>query len=187
MTGEKYSQLYERSPEEAYRALFDEYCKYVYAIAFSKLRACGTAEDTEECVSDIFAEVFFRLDSEKAKGELKGFIATIAKRRAINKYYSLNAKTGDTVSLDSGEISDLVSDSDTEHSAQRSDLSAELAQKIDELGEPDYTIVVQRFYYERSSADIASDLGMKPSAVRMRSARAMKKLKKALEKDGYTL
>ncbi|MBQ6632853.1 MAG: sigma-70 family RNA polymerase sigma factor [Ruminococcus sp.] len=59
--------------------------------------------------------------------------------------------------------------------------------RINELGEPDSTIVTQRYYYDRTSAEIAKELGMRPSAVRMRSARALKRLKKALEKDGCTL
>jgi RNA polymerase sigma-70 factor (ECF subfamily) len=82
---------------------------------------------------------------------------------------------------------EIIAADDTQKSTEQKELSAELARKIEELGEPDSTIIVQEFYYERSSAEIGKELGMKPSDVRMRSARAMKKLKKALEKDGYTL
>ena len=38
-----------RSPEECMKAIFDEYCNYVYIIAANKLKSCGSAEDVEEC------------------------------------------------------------------------------------------------------------------------------------------
>ena len=47
------------------RALYDEYCIYVYTIASNNLRSCGTAEDIEECVADIFIDIFRSLKSEK--------------------------------------------------------------------------------------------------------------------------
>jgi RNA polymerase sigma-70 factor (ECF subfamily) len=62
-----------------------------------------------------------------------------------------------------------------------------LMNRIDELGEPDSHIIIQKFYYDRSSAEIADMLSMKASAVRMRAARALKKLRKILAEDGIML
>ena len=52
--------------------------------------------------------------------------------------------------------------------------------KIEELGYPDSVIIIQKYYYNRTSRQIAAALSMKPSAVRMRCGRALKKLKKIL-------
>ena len=62
-----------------------------------------------------------------------------------------------------------------------------LLSRINELGEPDSVIILQKFYYDRSSAEIAEILSMKASAVRMRAARALKKLKMVLAADGIEI
>lgn len=59
--------------------------------------------------------------------------------------------------------------------------------KINELGEPDSTITLQKYYYDRSSNEIAKLLSMKASAMRMRAARTLEKLKKSLSAAGITL
>ena len=61
MTDQEFKKYMERSPEECMRVVFDEYCNYVYVIAATKLKNCGTTEDIEECVSDVFTEVFERI------------------------------------------------------------------------------------------------------------------------------
>ena len=62
MTDQEFVEHMKRSPEECMKAVFDEYCNYVYIIAATKLRNCGTTEDIEECVSDVFTEVFKKAD-----------------------------------------------------------------------------------------------------------------------------
>ena len=66
MTDKELSRMMEQSAEEGRRALFDEYCGYVYAICANKLKGCGSPEDTDECLSDTFAAVFRYLESHKA-------------------------------------------------------------------------------------------------------------------------
>ncbi len=187
MTGEQFRSIYADKPEKACRTLFDEYCKYVYAVVFSKLRSTAAPEDIEECVSDVFAEVFFGLAHGKTdERELKPYISVIAKRRAVNRFYSLSGQA-ESLSLDSEEFGKLEADADTEVQTEQKLLGRELMEQINALGEPDSTIVIERYYYEHSSAEIAEKLGMKPSAVRMRAARAKSRLKKALGKKNGTL
>ena len=59
-----------------------------------------------------------------------------------------------------------------------------MADCIRSLGEPDSTIVIQKFYYNKNSSQIAGLLSMKPSAVRMRVKRAAARLRKALAERG---
>ena len=66
MTGADYCALFRRSEDLAYRALFDEYGDYVYTIVYNKLHRSGSREDIEECVSDVFAKVFFSYDTSSA-------------------------------------------------------------------------------------------------------------------------
>ena len=49
----------EKKKAEFARKIFDEYCNYVYIIVMNKIKECGTKEDAEECVSDVFAEIYY--------------------------------------------------------------------------------------------------------------------------------
>ena len=55
------------------------------------------------------------------------------------------------------------------------------------LGEPDSTILIQKYYYDRNSREIGKLLSMKPATVRMRSKRAAEKLREILTGSGVTL
>ncbi len=62
MTSRELTALMEKSPVSCHKALVKEYGRYVYAIAYNKLRGCGTSEDIEECVSDVFAALFMQCE-----------------------------------------------------------------------------------------------------------------------------
>ena len=188
MTGNEYCRLYAESPDKAYEALFSEYCDYVYAVVYNKLIRTAQREDIDECVSDIFAEFFFSYKRNGSdSGELKGYIGTIAKRRAINAYRSLTLHSERFSGETDDEFASAASDIDVENDSDKRETREILINKIDELGEPDSTIILQKYYYDRSSGEIAEMMSMKASAVRMRAARALEKLKKSLAAAGIML
>lgn len=180
MTERELRTLISRSPSEGHRALFDQYSSYVYAIVWDKLRNAGSREDADECVSDVFAEVFRHLDTVY-EGSLKGYIGTVAKRKAINAFRRLSTDSGKTVSLEEGL--DISSDMDVAEDYERSVASRLLLDKVLSLGEPDATIILQKYYYDRNSAEIARIVHLTPVAVRMRLSRALKRLRKLLPDD----
>ncbi len=185
MTGREYVTLLKKSPHKAHQALFDEYCNYVSVIVCNKLRSCGGREDIEECVSDIFAAVYFNLNSDsKYSGELKGYIGTVAKHKAIDKFRSLSVKSSRRADINENDFNKINDGYDLEEETERSELQNILLDKIEELGEPDSTIIIQKFYYNRTSTEIAKMLSMNSAAVRMRCTRALKRLKTELTKVG---
>ena len=58
MTNEELQNAARESKEKAQRAIFDQYFSYVYTIIFSKLRSCASREDIEECVGDVFSDIY---------------------------------------------------------------------------------------------------------------------------------
>jgi RNA polymerase sigma-70 factor (ECF subfamily) len=78
----------------------------------------------------------------------------------------------------------ISSDDDLEAENERCELQRIVADCISSLGEPDSTIVIQKFYYNKTSRQIAGLLSMKPSAVRMRVKRAGEQLRAALAERG---
>ncbi|MCR5730956.1 MAG: sigma-70 family RNA polymerase sigma factor [Ruminococcus sp.] len=188
MTGKEYSKLYRKSRDKAYDALFENYCDYVYAIVYNKLRSISSREDIEECVSDIFADIFFGYDTESNyEGDMKGYVGTVSKRHAINVIRRISAKNRHISDDNEDELVNISSDVNIEAESDMAETRNILIKLINELGEPDSTIIFMKYYYDRSSAEIAEQLSMKASAVRMRAARALDKLKKTLATAGITL
>lgn len=187
MTGSELRELLGRSPAECHRALMQEYGKYVYSIIFNKLRSCGTQEDIEECFSDVFADIFIKFEyDEKYVNDIKGYIGTVAKRTAIDRYRSLSAERAHAAFADEEDMTELVSDFSVDERVDSSELRRILLRNIKELGEPDSTILIQKFYYNRRSSDIAKTVSMTASSVRSRCARAMDKLRIKLAEAGIT-
>jgi RNA polymerase sigma-70 factor (ECF subfamily) len=188
MTGKEYCEIYKSSRDKAYDALFTDYCDYVYAIVYNKLRCVASREDIEECVSDIFADVFFGYDTDNGMDkDMKGYIGTVAKRRAINTFYSLSARNSRFSQETEEALAAIGSETDIEADSDKAETRSIIIRKINELGEPDSTIILQKYYYDRSSSEIAELLSMKSSAVRMRASRALEKLRHTLADVGIIL
>ena len=187
MTDKELRHYMERSIEEGRRALFDEYCGYVYAICANKLKGCGTHEDTEECLCDTFASIFRYLESHTDEnGDLRGVIGTIAKRTAISYFRRLSTKIGTTVSVESESIGELSSDIRIAEEAEKTILREVMLNCVNKLGEPDSTIIVYFYYYGMKTKQIASITGMSDTAVQKRLSRARKKLRELLKEAGIT-
>ncbi|MCR4639890.1 sigma-70 family RNA polymerase sigma factor [Ruminococcus sp.] len=187
MTSSELKALYQRSVTDCHRALMQEYGRYVYSIIFNKLRVCGTREDIEECFSDVFADIFIKLDDDRLlEGDIKALIGTVAKRSAIGRFRSLTAAQKHIASTDDEDMERLASDISVEAHAEGSELRRLLLCKIRELGEPDATILIQKYYYNRRSDEIAANVSMTASSVRSRCTRAMEKLRVKLAEIGIT-
>ena len=72
---------------------------------------------------------------------------------------------------------ELRTQENVSETAEINERNRTLLRLVEELGEPDSTIILMRFYYKRSSAEIAKKLGLKSSTVRKRIERALKKLR----------
>lgn len=186
MTDNEYRRIYARDPQKAQTELFDEYLNYVYAIVYNKLRSCGSREDVEECVGDVFSAVFISYDHNGSfSGDLKGLIGTIANRTAVQRYRKL-VRNCNTVYIEN-ETSEIADTECIEENAERSVLKNTLLKLIKSLGEPDSDIIIQKYYYNMNSKEIADKHSMSPESVRMRCSRALKKLKALLADEGYDM
>lgn len=166
------------SRKESFRAVFEQYRSYVYAIVWGRIRTVGTREDAEECVCDVFAEVFRRYDEIRSES-LKAYIGTVAKRTAVHRYRMLSSAqtVGDNAFADLADSQDLATD------YEKKERDCRLYAAICSLGEPDQTIVLQRYFYDRNAGDIAKTLGMTSAAVRVRLHRALKRLRVILTEE----
>ena len=120
--------------------------------------------------------------------DLKSYIGVIAKRRAIDAYRRLASSSGRSVSIDDEDnFHEIASDTDIQKKAEISDRNSILINKVKELGEPDSTIIIQQYYYNRTASEIAKAISMTAAAVQKRSVRARSKLKELLLEAGVSL
>lgn len=188
MTHSEYRILICENKDKGQRMLFDEYFNYVYTIVYNKLRSIACREDIEECVSDVFSDVYSCYDMDiELEGDLKGFIGTIASRKAISYFHRLRNKNICSVFIEDNDIVMLPSNDNVAKTAEQSELRSILLELIDSLGEPDSSIIIQKYYYNRTSKEIAKLLSLSPVLIRVRCSRAIKRLGKMLSDRDITL
>lgn len=179
MTDQELRDCIRRSADEGCRALYDTYFNYVYSIVYHILRGYGSHEDVEECVTDVFLDVIQHFDTEHA-GSVKAYVGTSAKRKAIDRSRSASSRNKHIIPMESEQLTMLPSDLCIEDAIERTEENRILMECIRSLGEPDAVIIIQKYFYDRNSIEIARITGLSPPAVRMRCTRAMKRLKTAL-------
>lgn len=178
-------QLMARSVQQCHRAVFDKYCNYVYAIVINVLRSCGTREDIDDCVSDVFMKIYKRFDEGiDFSDNLKGFIAVISRNTAIDAFRKITLRNNRNVSIDDEEMDELRSEELIVENSEKKEQSRIIFGKIKELGEPDSTIIIQQYFYNRTAKEIAESVSMTAAAVQKRSSRAKQKLKTLLVEAG---
>lgn len=184
MTDVQWLETLEKSPKKAHSLLIEEYGGYVYAVVIDKLRGLCSTEEIEDCVSDIFVELFTNIHNfDSTKGTLKSYISIIAKRTAINAFNRISYRRNITVSTDDeGNVLPATAENPADE-VQKKLFRQRLWDIVESLGEPDSSIIVYQYFYDMKVSDIAKKLFMTAAAVQKRSLRARQRIKKALEKE----
>ena len=180
MTDSDILRLIRETPPKGHRALFDTYYNYVCAVIARVLCGTGSPEDIDECVIDVFSDVILRLDPDRPES-LKAYIGSAAKNKAISRRRALLSQNSKRVDMDEFSFTSIPSGENVAVSAEDAAVNRLLLKEIAALGEPDSTIVIQRYFYDRKSREIADIVGISPAAVRLRCSRALKKLRNALK------
>ena len=170
-------RILETDPESGIRQMMQRYAALAYSIVAGRAGSAASAEDIEECVSDVFFEVYRqreRFDPEK--GSLRAFISVVARRRAINLFRKTarDALRRADIPLPEGETDSF------EETLIGAEERRSLIEAVRSLGEPDSQIIFRRYYFGQRSKEIAADLGMTPGAVDTRLSRALGKLRSVL-------
>ena len=171
--------LLNNKPEIGLKMMMDNYIALIYTIIFNKLSGMHSKEDIEECVSDVFFEVFHykgRIDLQK--GSIKAFLAVVAKRKAIDMYRK--NKNNHHVPIDDVSQGLYTEEDDVANTILLKESKSELIDAIKSLGEPDSEIILRRYYLRQSSKDISKNIGLKVNTIDKKVSRGIQKLKKLL-------
>ncbi len=178
MTESEIRSMIGTSRKEGFRLLFEEYHAYVYHIVWNTIRSVGSKEDAEECVSDIFTELYLHFDDVE-EGSLKGYLSVMARRRSVNLFHALTRKEP-MLSLDEEEASEPASAENIVVDTERKQEQQLLLDAVESLGEPDASIILYKYFYGLNAAEIARKVHLNPINVRVRLNRALKKLRSLL-------
>lgn len=162
----------------ALNQVMEAYTPYLSAVVWHTMGPAATAEDVEEVVSDAFLTLWSHrgtLDQEKG---LKAWLAAVARNRAIDR---LRSSPLPSLPLEAAEG---TAGPGPDREVEGRMFAARLRSAVERLGPPDDTLVL-RFYYEGDRLkDIAADLGLSPTAAKVRLHRARQKLKQIITKGG---
>ena len=177
MTDSELRALIRANPAQGHRALYDTYANYAYAIIARYLADCGSREDIEDCLGETFTEVMLHIGTITGDS-IKAYIGASARNRALNYCTSLRRQRLHTVPM---EDTAEPSVQHVQEQAEAREMQAQLLQEIKALGEPDATIVIQKYYYGMKMHEIAGMVGLKPNTAQARCGRALKLLRKRLK------
>jgi RNA polymerase sigma-70 factor (ECF subfamily) len=167
-----------RNPDKGLNCLMDQYIGLVYAIVRGRLSGSGTHEDIEECVSDVFLDLYEDIALfDLSKGSIKAYLSVIARRKAIDLYRRL-VRQPDKISTDETDTADTAADVEAAFTAMQTKQS--LLDSVRSLGEPEREIFIRRYYLGQSTKEIAKATRMKENTVDKRISRGLQKLKAIL-------
>ena len=172
-------ELLHNKPEQGLKVMMKNYMALIYTIIFNKLSGMYSKEDIEECVSDVFFEVFrYKSRIDLQKGSIKAFLAVVAKRKAIDMYRK--NKNNNHIPIDDISQSLYTAEDEVADSILLNESNLELIDAIKSLGEPDSEIIIRKYYLSQSSKDISKNIGLKVNTIDKKVSRCIQKLKKVL-------
>lgn len=167
-------RLLKKKPDKGMKQLTEQYSGLIYTVIKSKLRSEEFAVYViEDCMADVFSDFYINLDKyDESRCSIKTWLCVIAKNKAID---ILRKSKTETVSVDEVEIPE---ENTLEGDFEEKETRLVVIRKINELDEPDRTIMIRKYYIGQTSKKIAEILNMTVSNVDTRASRAIGKLKK---------
>ena len=145
----------------------------------------GSREDAEEVVNDVLMQLW-QADPDNMPQNLEAYLVTVTRRNALKYLEKRQAfKRGGNAAAVTDELDQLLCAKDnveSEYDART--LQNAVRQFILTLPEEQQTMFIQRYWYFCTSREIAKNLGLKESKVRVTLMRLREKLKTTLQKEG---
>lgn len=159
---------------DLYGKIYDRYANKVYRKCISFVKDADTAQDM---VQDVFLKVFFQLPKFKGKSRFSTWLYAITYNFCV-EYYRKNSRYT-MVDIDEGpEIADKSMD-EQEVLQIRTEI---LRKSLEKVSPEDKMILLMKYQDDTPIRDIMQHLNISESAVKMRLARARKRVKTVADK-----
>ncbi|MDP4095129.1 MAG: sigma-70 family RNA polymerase sigma factor [Bacillota bacterium] len=178
ITNENVIKQLELKNQKALEYLINTYSNNVYILIFRIIGAMASKEDIEECVSEVFVDIWNNSTRyDKGRGSIKTWILITAKYTALDFRRKYTSKT----TADSIYNEDILSKESVEESVISKETAREILEALNELPETDKQIFYRRFYLYEDIESIAESMGLTRQAVDNRLWRGRKILKEKLQ------
>lgn len=182
MDDSKILDLYFERSEIAIHETDIKYGRLLRHIAFNILR---TSHDSLECVDDTYMKAWETIPPERPQF-FKAFLAKITRNISINRYNANRRSRSPNTDMALDELEECIP-------AAGGDLSEDIDLKdaindfLASLGQAQRQVFVKRYFYMMSVAEIARDMSLTVSNVKVTLMRARDSLRDHLEKAGITI
>lgn len=185
MDDEKIVDLYWARDEGAIRETMAKYGKLCAYIANNIL---ASREDCEECINDVYYTVWKTIPS-KRPNRFSAFIGKITRNLALKKYEYVTARKRNpeaVISLE--ELGDVVTGTESvESEVEMLQMERAIDAFLWQQGEEKRNVFIRRYWYFESIDGISRRTGFHPGKVKSILFEMRQKLKRYLEREGYTL
>lgn len=177
MTDEELMKKIRKKDMSAFDFIMERYNKLLWLVVGNILEKAGTAEDVEDCISDVYVKL---LENPKIydyrKGSLKSFLVRVAKNLAVDRYRKLTRNN-----IAETEHQEAFCDDDALQTVFRSENKARILEALDAMKEPDREIIVRRFIFDEKIKVISEKMNMQAKQVENRLYQSKLKLRETLE------
>lgn len=170
MTEETALELMRQGDEEGLHWFIDRFSRYVSTIIWNIAGHALTVQDAEEVTADVFL-TFWQYRSKPYAGKAKGYLAAIARTRALD--WLKQSNIGLTLEYD--DLC-LVEDGPEVALLEREAKSA-IREEVLAFPPDDREIFLRYYYYCETTPMIAERMGLTPGTVRQRLNRGRDKLR----------
>ncbi|WP_088189226.1 sigma-70 family RNA polymerase sigma factor [Desulfosporosinus sp. FKA] len=163
----------------AYRDLIKEYTKPVYYLTYNILNIGNSKEDIEECVADVFFEVWQKINEfDSERSNFKTWILILTKYKALT--YKRKLKKSHVENIDDYQPEEP---NNVEKQIIDRETQKKLLETINSFNETDKELFIRRYFCNEKISDIMQSLGLSRSAVDNRLLRGRKIIKEVLAYD----
>lgn len=162
--------------EGIFNEIVVKYSKLLWPIAAAVLKNVGNEQDVEECVADVFIDLWENPDKYEAqRGTLKSWLCMVARCKAIDRYRALSKRN--TVPLEGAMMAGRMGMQDA---LLQEETKRELVAAVNALADVERDILIRRYYYEQKPGEIATALNLPLKQVKNHLYRSKQKLRKAV-------
>ncbi len=179
-------ELYWNRTESAVAETNQKYGRYCFSIAN---RILNSPEDSEECVNDTWLKTWNAIPPTRPT-HLRAFLGKITRNLSLNRLEANHSQKrgGGEIPLIYEELAQCTADpAASAWSADRSVITEVLNIFLEALPEQKRMIFVKRYWYMEPVAEIAAELGITESNVKMTLLRQREKLAKLLREEEIDL
>ena len=178
MTDKEISKKIQKGDMSIFDYLMDNYNKLLWLVVGNILEQAGTAEDIEDCISEVYLKL---MENPKAydhkKGSIKSFLVKTGKNNAIDKYRQLTKSN--VFELNDGIF--LTQESDVLETVIDTEDKATLLEAINRLNEPSKEVLIRRYFFDEKPKEISKKMQLSVKSVENMLYQSKLKIKKYFE------